>query len=221
MPADVSFNRDNPAFDNIQIYRSFRFGTLATLDDRPAPVRADHIIPEKQVGSEIGSRYFVPKRILSQVEAAKISGLRPADAGVHAGRHAARLVENQLRASATTWNLWGNEVSLLRMQFNGAQAWPACWRRDWRRQQRADAAGARHGERAGPDLTGADHSSGKPVTAHPALSALLAAQAGIRRARSPPRSSRCWTRSCRLRPCWTNTCSTPINGTATTPNAST
>ncbi len=55
--------RPMPSFQNIQIYRrSFTFGNLATLvmtDERL--YRADHVIPEQAAGSEIGSRYFVPK----------------------------------------------------------------------------------------------------------------------------------------------------------------
>ena len=181
MPADVSFNRDNPAFDNIQIYRSFRFGTLATLLMTDLRLyRADHIIPEKQVGSEIGSRYFVPKRILSQVEAAKISAASGRLTPVSMLGDTQRLVENQLRASATTWNLWGNEVSLLRMQFNGAQAVAGLLAQGLAAANNAlTPLVPAMANALVQDLTGADHSSGKPVTAYPALSALLAAQAGI------------------------------------------
>ena len=74
MPADVQLDLNNPSFQNIQIYRSFVFGDLATLvmtDERL--YRSDHIIPETQTGSEIGDRYFVPQDILSQVEAAKMA----------------------------------------------------------------------------------------------------------------------------------------------------
>ena len=70
MPADVSIDLANPSFRNIQIYRAFTFGQLATLvmtDERL--YRADHVIPEQAAGSEIGSRYFVPKATLSTLEA--------------------------------------------------------------------------------------------------------------------------------------------------------
>lgn len=182
MPADVSFNRDNSAFDNIQIYRAFRFGTLATLLMTDLRLyRADHVIPEKQVGSEIGSRYFVPKRILSQVEAAKISAASGQLTPVSMlGDTQRDWWKNQLRASATTWNLWGNEVSLLRMQFNGAQAVAGLLAQGLAAANNAlTPLVPAMANALVQDLTGANHSGGKPVTAYPALSALLAAQAGI------------------------------------------
>ena len=87
--------------------------------------------------------------------------------------------KNQLRASATTWNLWGNEV-LLRMQFNGAQAVAGLLARGLAAANNAlTPLVPAMANALVQDLTGADHSSGKPVTAYPALSALLAAQAGI------------------------------------------
>lgn len=182
MPADVSLDLANPSFQNIQIYRAFRFGSLATLlmtDERL--YRADHVIPEQQVGSEIGSRYFVPKRLLSQVEALKMTNaggqLTPVSI---LGNTQRDWWKAQLGASTTSWNLWGNEVSLLRMQFNGTQAVSGLLAQGLAAAQSAllplvpfiTAALVQ-------DLTGADHSSGKPVTAYPALSALLNAQAGI------------------------------------------
>ena len=89
-------------------------------------------------------------------------------------------MENQLRASATTWNLWGNEVSLLRMQFNGAQAVAGLLAQGLAAANNAlTPLVPAMANALVQDLTGADHSSGKPVTAYPALSALLAAQAGI------------------------------------------
>lgn len=182
MPADVSLDLANPSFQNLQIYRAFRFGSLATLlmtDERL--YRADHVIPEQQAGSEIGSRYFVPKRLLSQVEALKISNaggqLTPVSI---LGNTQRDWWKAQLGASTTAWNLWGNEVSLLRMQFDGTQAVAGLLAQG--------LAAAQPGLRPlvpfmttalAQDLAGADHSSGKPVTAYPALSALLDAQAGI------------------------------------------
>jgi len=51
MPADVTLDLNNPGFENIQIYRSFTFGSLATLimtDERL--YRDDHVIPESVSG---------------------------------------------------------------------------------------------------------------------------------------------------------------------------
>lgn len=182
MPADVSFDRDNPSFENIQIYRAFRFGTLATLLMTDLRLyRADHVIPEKNVGGEIGSRYFVPKSMLSQFEAAKIAGgggrLAPVSMMGDAQRN---WWKSQLQASTTTWNLWGNEVSLLRMQFDGTLAVAGLLA-----QGLVAANGALQpllGAIAGAlaqDLASADLGTTKPTTTYPALSALLNAQAGI------------------------------------------
>ena len=61
MPADVSFNRDNPAFDNIQIYRSFRFGTLATLLMTDLRLyRADHIIRKSRSAAKSAAAISCP-----------------------------------------------------------------------------------------------------------------------------------------------------------------
>lgn len=182
MPADVSLDLANPSFQNIQIYRAFRFGTLATLlmtDERL--YRADHIIPEQQVGSEIGSRYFVPKSLLSQVEGLKITNaggqLTPVSI---LGDTQRNWWKAQLAASTTSWNLWGNEVSLLRMQFNGTQAVAGLLAQGLAAAQTALAPLTILMETAlAQDLTAADHTSGKPVTAYPALSNLLDTQAGI------------------------------------------
>lgn len=182
MPADVSLDLANPSFQNIQIYRAFRFGSLATLlmtDERL--YRADHIIPEQQVGSEIGSRYFVPKSLLSQVETLKMTNaggqLTPVSI---LGDTQRDWWKTQLAASTTSWNLWGNEVSLLRMQFNGTQAVSGLLAQGLAAAQSALAPlTALMAAALAQDLTAADHTSGKPVTAYPALSTLLDAQAGI------------------------------------------
>ncbi|QEL57487.1 alkaline phosphatase D family protein [Chromobacterium paludis] len=123
-PADVSINLSNPSFQNIQIYRSFAFGNLATLvmtDERL--YRSDHIIPETAVGSEIGSRYFVPKTILAQAEAAKMAstGGNLLNASI-LGETQRNWWQQQMQSATTTWKLWGNEVSLLRMGVDGTMA---------------------------------------------------------------------------------------------------
>lgn len=182
MPADVSLDLTNPSFQNIQIYRAFRFGSLATLlmtDERL--YRTDHVIPEQQVGSEIGSRYFVPKSLLSQVETLKMTNaggqLTPVSI---LGDTQRDWWKAQLGASTTSWNLWGNEVSLLRMQFNGTQAVSGLLAQGLAAAQSALAPLVTAMAAAlAQDLTAADHTSGKPVTAYPMLSGLLDIQAGI------------------------------------------
>ena len=124
MPADVSLNLSNPSFNNIQIYRAFRFGTLASLvmtDQRL--YRADHIIPETAIGSEIGSRYFVPKATLALLEGQKMAAAGGALTPVSVlGDTQRDWWKRQMQNSTATWKLWGNEVSLLRMQFDGTRA---------------------------------------------------------------------------------------------------
>ncbi|WP_137925751.1 alkaline phosphatase D family protein [Cupriavidus sp. 2SB] len=124
MPADVSFDQADTSFRNIQIYRSFTFGNLATLvmtDERL--YRADHVIPEQAAGSSIGSRYFVPKATLAGLEASKISGAGGALTPVSIlGDTQRAWWQQQMASASTTWKLWGNEVSLLRMQIDGTQA---------------------------------------------------------------------------------------------------
>lgn len=128
MPADVSLNLASPSFQNIQLYRSFTFGDLATLvmtDQRL--YRADHVIPEQLVGSEIGSRYFVPKATLAGAEAQKMTaaqgaGLDPLTPVSVLGNTQRDWWKNQMQGAGTTWKLWGNEVSLLRMQVDGTVA---------------------------------------------------------------------------------------------------
>ncbi|OQS41945.1 alkaline phosphatase D family protein [Chromobacterium haemolyticum] len=124
MPADVQLDLNNPSFQNIQIYRSFTFGDLATLvmtDERL--YRSDHIIPETQAGSEIGSRYFVQKNTLAQVEASKMASTGGNLLNVSIlGETQRAWWQNQMKSAATTWKLWGNEVSLLRMGFDGTVA---------------------------------------------------------------------------------------------------
>ncbi|WP_047249215.1 alkaline phosphatase D family protein [Chromobacterium subtsugae] len=127
-PADVSIDLANPSFQNIQIYRSFDFGKLATLvmtDQRL--YRADHIISEDSVPNtglaNIGSRYFVPQALLSATEAAKIAAaggdLQPVSI---LGDSQRAWWQQQMQGAAGAWKLWGNEVSLLRMGVDGTQA---------------------------------------------------------------------------------------------------
>ncbi|MCE1172894.1 MAG: alkaline phosphatase D family protein, partial [Azovibrio sp.] len=79
---DVSFDLGNAAYDNIRIYRDFRFGQLLHLvmtDERL--YRDDHVVSEaliaQQTGadpvqgdSSVGARYFVPKDVLDTLEGA-------------------------------------------------------------------------------------------------------------------------------------------------------
>ncbi len=134
MPADVTFNDAAAGFQTVQIYRDFRFGTLAQLvmtDQRL--YRSDHIVSEaipnpltgQPIGS-IGSRYMVPESLIyNRIEAAKVA------AGTAAGDPLA-LVSMLGRtqrdwwkgkmAGTATWKLWGSEVMLLKQGLDGTAA---------------------------------------------------------------------------------------------------
>lgn len=134
MPADVTYNGSVSGIDTIQIYRDFQFGKLAHLvmtDERL--YRTDHVIPEaainpltgQQVGS-IGARYMVPQDLLSSTEALKLSSTAatadPLGAVCMLGKTQRDWWKSVMKTSTSTWKLWGNEVSLLRMGIDGTNA---------------------------------------------------------------------------------------------------
>ncbi len=83
--------------------------------------RDDHVIPESLTGGFLGSRYLVGRDTLAAAEQAKISA-----GGTQSMLGATQLAwwKDQMLASKakTAWRLWGNEVSLLRMQVDGQEA---------------------------------------------------------------------------------------------------
>ena len=135
MPADVTFDASATTFQNIQIYRDFQFGKLMQLimtDERL--YHADHAIPEaslnpatgKALGS-IGSRYLVPQQLFDSVEAQKMAAATKAGADALGavgmlGATQREWWKTRMKAATSTWKLWGNEVSLLRMGLNGVDA---------------------------------------------------------------------------------------------------
>lgn len=176
MPADVTLDLNNPSFENIQIYRSFSFGSLATLvmtDERL--YRADHVIPESAAHGSVGSRYLAPKNTLSFLEGQKITAaggqLTPVSM---LGDTQRAWWENQMSTSSTTWKLWGNEVSLLRMQVDITAAVAAAMSAAIVSQlsSLAAAEGAMTTNLL-LDLNTADLTGPKPLTDYPNLAALL------------------------------------------------
>lgn len=132
---DVSFDLNRAGYENIRIYRDFRFGTLMHLvmtDQRL--YRDDHVVSEAAyaqmlqgdpVGGEnsIGSRYFVPQPLLAQFETGAKAAL---------GRNPGLLGTTQtqwwkdtMKASSATWKVWGNEVTLNRMWLDMRALAPA------------------------------------------------------------------------------------------------
>ncbi|KDB54111.1 alkaline phosphatase [Sphaerotilus natans subsp. natans DSM 6575] len=122
---DVSFDTANAAYDNLRIYRDFRFGTLMHLvmtDQRL--YRDDHVVDEATLaaaqghdpvnGSDsIGARYFVQQPVLAQFEAARTAALGRAPSILGATQTA--WWKATMQASSATWKVWGNEVTLGRM----------------------------------------------------------------------------------------------------------
>jgi alkaline phosphatase D len=131
---DVSFDLNNPAYNNIQIYRDFHFGTLLHLvmtDERL--YRDDHVVSEAAIaqllghdpvnGSDpAGSRYFVPQPVLQQFEALDTQKLgRPPSM---LGATQTQWWKSTLQASTATWKVWGNEVMLNRLWLDLTQLAP-------------------------------------------------------------------------------------------------
>jgi alkaline phosphatase D len=135
MPADVTLDSAATGFQNIKIYRDFKFGKLMQLvmtDERL--YRADHVVPEQTpnpatglpLGS-IGARYLVAQDLYTYVEGQKIgaataAGADPLTGVAMLGATQRDWWKSTMKASSATWKLWGNEVSLLRMGLNGTDA---------------------------------------------------------------------------------------------------
>ncbi|WP_374583623.1 alkaline phosphatase [Pseudoduganella sp.] len=135
MPADVTFDANATGFQNIKIYRDFKFGNLMQLvmtDERL--YRADHVVPETTPNpatgvpfGSIGSRYLVAQEMHTFIEQQKIAaataaGADPLTAVSVLGATQRDWWKNTMKDSKATWKLWGNEVSLLRMGLNGTDA---------------------------------------------------------------------------------------------------
>ncbi len=122
---DVSFDRNNTAYDNIRIYRDFKFGTLLHLvmtDERL--YRDDHVVSEaalaRSLGHDpvngddfIGARAFVPRDVLLAAEQADTLELGHQPSIL--GQTQSTWWKNTMRASTARWRVWGNEVTLNRL----------------------------------------------------------------------------------------------------------
>ena len=128
---DVAFDLDNARYDNIRIYRDFRFGQLMHLvmtDQRL--YRDDHAIPEAlvpmaqgapldtalQMDTSVGSRYFTPLPTLLQAQSFDLMAQQPRAAAPSVlGQTQTQWWKDTMRQSNATWKIWGNELSLSRM----------------------------------------------------------------------------------------------------------
>ena len=131
---DVSFDPAKPGYDNLRIYRDFRFGNLVHLvmtDERL--YRDDHVVPESVIaqaqghdpinGSDsIGARYFVQQPVLTQFEALRTAQLgRPPSI---LGTTQSTWWKQTMKSSAATWKVWGNELMLSRLWLDLRNAAP-------------------------------------------------------------------------------------------------
>jgi alkaline phosphatase D len=131
---DVSFDLNNPAYDNIRIYREFRFGNLLHLvmtDERL--YRDDHVVNEAAYArlmqhdpvngdDALGARYFVPQALLQQFETLDTAALGRVPSIL--GPAQAQWWKDTLSASNAAWKVWGNEVTLNRMWLDLRKAAP-------------------------------------------------------------------------------------------------
>lgn len=132
---DVSFDSANAAFNNLRIYRDFRFGTLMHLvmtDERL--YRDDHVVNEATIASaqghdpingsdSIGARYFVQVPVLQQFEALKTQALGRVPSIL--GTTQTAWWKQTLSNSTATWKVWGNEVMLNRLWLDLRASAPA------------------------------------------------------------------------------------------------
>ena len=132
---DVSFDLNNASYENIRIYRDFKFGNLMHLvmtDERL--YRDDHTVDEPAVAQalghhpvtgndSIGARYFVPQPILQQFEGLDTFVLQRPPSIL--GPTQTQWWKDTLKSSSAAWKVWGNEVTLNRMWVDLRTAAPA------------------------------------------------------------------------------------------------
>ena len=132
---DLSFDLAKPGYDNIRIYRDFKFGTLMHLvmtDQRL--YRDDHIVGEAELATlighnplqgddKIGARYFVPLPILKQFEGLDAFVLKRTPSIL--GATQTQWWKDTLKGSNASWKVWGNEVTLNRMWIDLRASAPA------------------------------------------------------------------------------------------------
>ena len=132
---DMAFSTANEAYDNLRIYRDFRFGDLMHLvmtDQRL--YRDDHVVPEAVIaqaqghdpinGSDsIGARYFIQQPVLQQFEAGKTAALGRAPSIL--GETQTQWFKHTLKHSKATWKVWGNELMLSRLWLDLRNQAPA------------------------------------------------------------------------------------------------
>ncbi|WP_338844636.1 alkaline phosphatase D family protein [Massilia sp. W12] len=132
---DVSFDLNNSAYNNIRIYRDFKFGSLMHLvmtDQRL--YRDDHVVPEATIANllgkdpvngndSIGSRYFVPLPIIEAFEKSSAAALQRAPSIL--GTTQTQWWKDTMKNSSAIWKIWGNEVTLNRCFLDMRQQAPA------------------------------------------------------------------------------------------------
>ncbi|MCG2586170.1 alkaline phosphatase [Massilia sp. TS11] len=132
---DVSFDLSKSSYDNIKIYRDFKFGNLMHLvmtDERL--YRDDHMIGEAELAfllghdqvngdDSTGARYFVPRALLEQFEGLDTVDLKRVPSMLGAAQ--TQWWKDTMKGASATWKVWGNEVTLNRMWVDLRQMAPA------------------------------------------------------------------------------------------------
>lgn len=132
---DVSFDLNKAGYDNIRIYRDFKFGSLMHLvmtDQRL--YRDDHVVPEQTFArllgrdpvngnDSVGSRYFVPQTWITEYEKLAATSLQRPPSIL--GTTQSQWWKDTMKASTATWKVWGNEVTLNRSYLDMRNAAPA------------------------------------------------------------------------------------------------
>ncbi|MEN9868468.1 MAG: hypothetical protein RL748_4058 [Pseudomonadota bacterium] len=125
---DVSFDLGKAGFQNIRIYRDFRFGSLMHLvmtDERL--YRDDHLVTESAIAQLLGSdpvngndftgtRYFVPQPLLQAYERQATAALQRTPSIL--GTTQTDWWKQTMKSSTATWKVWGNEVTLCNMMID-------------------------------------------------------------------------------------------------------
>jgi alkaline phosphatase D len=129
---DVIYHEDAAYPDDIQIYRTFRFGRhvdLILTDERY--YRSDHVIPEGPVDLSVGK--FAANSSVGSRNLLLKSGFDPREASAAPtmlGETQKQWLIDKLTGSSATWKLWGNEVQLWQMliDLSGFEMVPAQFR---------------------------------------------------------------------------------------------
>ncbi len=116
-PADIDFDAGASFPDDIQIYRSLRFGRhveIILTDQRY--YRADHLIAEGPQDPDVGKIFDNSSLFSRQLVIKPAFDLKEADAKpTMLGQAQKEWLKTAITSSSATWKFWGNETQLAQM----------------------------------------------------------------------------------------------------------